>query len=370
MKRRIIRFMTVVSAILLAGTWFVCMTWNHFWRTASTPAWEIVFPLLTVAFLVTSIVGWRYSNYWNGLAYRISALWLGVLNYTFFAAIAAWIFSGAAALLSFHIDSRRVAAAFFGAAVLASIYGFANASWLRVTRRTVKLANLPATWRGRDVALVTDLHLGNIRGPAFSRRVVAKLQQLQAQAVFISGDLFDGPKVDHAAFVEPWKDISVPAGIYFVTGNHEEYTDGAQYLKAIESAGIRVLNNEKVEVDGLQVAGIHDAELHEPAAYRRLLQAAGLDRNRACILLAHQPLHLAIPEGEGISLLVCGHTHGGQIWPWTLAAARVHGRFVRGLNRFGKMQVLTSNGVGTWGAPMRVGTKSEIVVIRLESAER
>ncbi len=133
----------------------------------------------------------------------------------------------------------------------------------------------------------------------------------------------------------------------------------------MERAGIRILNNEKVEIRGLQVVGVHDAELHDSQIFRAILQEAKLDRNRPSILLAHQPLNLTIPEEEGASLQLSGHTHGGQIWPWTVVAARVHGPYNRGLNLFGKLQVLTSNGAGTWGAPMRVGTKSEIILIRM-----
>ena len=209
---------------------------------------------------------------------------------------------------------------------------------------------------------------GQCRGTRFARRVVAKIQQLQPDAVLISGDLFDGSKADLDALLKPWKGLSAPAGAYFVTGNHEEFTDRAQYLDAVERAGIRVLNNEKVEINGLQLVGVHDAELHDPPLFRAALQGAKLDRNRPSILLAHQPLNLAIPEEEGVSLQLSGHTHGGQLWPWTQVAARVHGRFNRGLNRFGKLLVLTSNGVGTWGTPMRVGTMSEIILIRLAPA--
>jgi len=367
-RSRIIWFLGVFSTTLLAATWFVCATWNHFWRTASMPVWQIIFPAMTLLFVATTILGRRYSNLWLRLGYRISAIWLGVLNYSFFAAGAAWVFSVAAALLSFHIELELIAVTFLGGAMVTSICGLVNAYWLRVTRVTVKLANLPANWRGGTVALVADLHLGNARGARFARRVVAKIQQLQPDAVLISGDLFDGSKADLDALLKPWKGLSVPAGAYFVTGNHEEFTDRAQYLDAVERAGIRVLNNEKVEINGLQLVGVHDAELHDPPLFRAVLQGAKLDRNRPSILLAHQPLNLSIPEEEGVSLQLSGHTHGGQLWPWTQVAARVHGRFNRGLNRFGKLLVLTSNGVGTWGTPMRVGTMSEIILICLAPA--
>jgi len=369
-RARIIRFLIIFSTTLLAATWFVCATWNHFWKTAFMPVWQIILQALNLLFVATTMLARRYSNYWLRQGYRMSAIWLGVLNYSFFAAGAAWIFSAAAALVSFHIEPKLIAAAFFGGAMVTSIYGLANASWLRVTRVTVKLANLPSNWRSGTVALVADLHLGNVRGARFARRVVAKLQQIHPDVVLISGDLFDGSKADLDALLEPWKGFSAPAGVYFVTGNHEEFTDRAKYLDAVTRAGIRVLNNEKVEINGLQLVGVHNAGIHDPQLFRTLLQGAKLDRNRASILLAHQPLNLAIPEEEGVSLQLSGHTHGGQLWPWTWVAARVHGRFNRGLNRLGKLLVLTSNGTGTWGAPMRVGTRSEIVLIRVESAER
>ena len=365
---RILRFLVIFSTTLLAATWFVCATWNHFWNTAFRPVWQTVFLGLTLLFIATTVLARRYSNLWLRLGYRISAIWLGVLNYCFFAAASAWFFSMAAAWMSFSIEPKLIAGAFFGAAIGTSLYGLANASRLRVTRVTVKLANLPANWRGRIVALVTDLHLGNVRGAGFSRRVAGKLQELQTDAVFISGDLFDGAKADLDALLKPWQGLTAPAGVYFVTGNHEEFTDRAKYLEAVKRAGVRVLNNEKVEINGLQVVGMHDTELHDPRLFRAVLREAKLDRTRPSILLAHQPLNLAIPEEEGVSLQLSGHTHGGQIWPWTLVAARVHGPFNQGLNPFGKLLVLTSNGVGTWGAPMRVGTKAEIILIQMDAA--
>jgi predicted MPP superfamily phosphohydrolase len=365
-RSRIPIFLTVILTILMGANWFVRATWNHFWKSAGSPVWEMILPALTITFIASMFLGWRYSGLWLRVMYRVSATGMGVLNFAFFAAGAAWIFSWAAALLSLHIEPGVVAAAFAAAAGLASLYGLVNGSLLRVTRVTVALAGLPSAWQGRSVALVTDMHLGNVRGAGFTRRVVARLQQFQPEAVFICGDMFDGVKADFAALVEPWKGLSTPGGIYFVRGNHEEFDDSTKFVAAVKGAGIRVLDNEKVEIDSLQIVGIHDGATDDPRLFKSLLQRANLDRSRASILLAHRPGKLAIPAGEGITLQLSGHTHGGQIWPWHWLAARVHGKFNHGLNRFGQMQVFTSYGAGTWGVPMRVRTKSEIVLIRLE----
>jgi predicted MPP superfamily phosphohydrolase len=366
-RARFAIFLSVILTVLLAANGFVWVTWNHFWKSPETAAWTFILPGLTITFIASMFLGWRYSGLWLRLMYRISAAGLGVLNFAFFAAGAAWIISWAGALLSLHIEPKLIAGAFTGTAVLAGLYGLVNASRLRVTRVTVKLPNLPAAWHGRSAALVTDMHLGNVRGAGFTRRVVAILQQIRPEAVFIGGDMFDGVKADLHALLAPWKGLSTPAGVYYVSGNHEEFDDRTKFLEAAKGAGIRVLNNEKVEIDGLQIVGIHDGETEDPKLFKSLLERAALDRSRASILLAHRPSNLAIPAGEGISLQLSGHTHGGQIWPWHWLAARVHGKFVHGLNRFEQMQVLTSYGAGTWGIPMRVCTKSEIVLIRFET---
>jgi len=349
----------------MAATWFVCATWNHFFDNAKTPAWQFILFLMTLAFITVTFISMSFSNFWLRLLYRVSAIWLGVLNVSFFAACLIWLISAAMATLSFHLNASHFSAVFFSGAFMVSLYGILNASRVRVTQLTVELENLPSGWNGSALALVTDMHLGNFRGTGFSRRVVAKLNHLHPQAILISGDLFDGTKGNLNAFVEPWKNINSQTVTYYVTGNHEEFGDRTKYLETVKRVGIRVLENEMVDDRGLQIIGVHDAEAEDPDHFRSILQGVGVDRNRASILLAHQPQNLSIVEEAGISLQVSGHTHGGQMWPWTLLALRVHGRFNHGLNRSGKLLVLTSYGAGTWGAPMRLGTHSEIILIRL-----
>ena len=361
LRRRILWFLTVVLAILLGGNALVCATGNFFWKLPFMPAWVAASFVLTLTFVGASIMGRFHAGPGLNLAYRVAAIWLGLLNYLLFASLAAWLLYYVTPLAP-----PLIGIICFGAAVSITLYGLVNAAVLRVTRLTVRLAHLPAAWNGRTVALVTDMHLGNIRGAAFTRRVVETIRPLGAEAIFISGDMFDGPEADFPALVEPWKTITGATKTFFVTGNHEEFTDRTRFIKAVETTGIRVLNNEKVEWDGLQIVGIHDEELHDPEIFRALLSEVKLDRGRAGILLAHQPKYLRVPAEAGIGLMLCGHTHGGQYWPWTIVARRVHKRFNHGLQPFEVMQVFTSYGAGTWGAPLRVGTKPEITLIRLE----
>jgi predicted MPP superfamily phosphohydrolase len=257
--------------------------------------------------------------------------------------------------------------AYSGGALLGCL-GLLSAYRLRLTQVTIPLARLPGYWAGRTIALVSDLHLGNLRGAAFSRRLVTRLGQLGAECILVGGDMFDGVKTDVEQAVRPWSDLRAPSGVFFVGGNHDDYGGRRGYFAALRQVGMRELENGKVDLHGIQLVGVHDEETHRPDTFKAILDLAHLDATRPSILLAHRPENLAVPERAGIDLQLSGHTHGGQFWPWTHLARRVHGRFAQGLSRFGRMLVYTSTGAGTWGPPFRLGTRAEIVLIRLEPA--
>jgi hypothetical protein len=126
---------------------------------------------------------------------------------------------------------------------------------------------------------------------------------------------------------------------------------------------MRVLNNEKVTVDGLHIAGVPNGDSHNPIRLRANLESLHLNPDEASILLNHMPSRLPIVERAGVSLQLSGHTHVGQLFPFNWLTRRVFGKFTYGLQRFGRLQVYTSSGAGTWGPPMRVGTNPEIVLI-------
>jgi predicted MPP superfamily phosphohydrolase len=160
--------------------------------------------------------------------------------------------------------------------------------------------------------------------------------------------------------------LVAPQGVYFVAGNHEEFGDDSKFVHAIAAAGVRVLSNEKVELDGLQIIGVPYRNATQKRHLASALDEVCLDRDRASILLTHAPDHPEIAEAAGISLQLSGHTHLGQFLPWSWMARRVYRQFVYGLSQIGKMQVFTSSGAGTWGPPLRLGSNPEIVMLEFQ----
>jgi predicted MPP superfamily phosphohydrolase len=225
---------------------------------------------------------------------------------------------------------------------------------------------LSPAWQTRSAILVTDLHLGHLSGPWFLRRVLRRIAALHPDLVLIGGDLFDGTTAKIGELVAPLKDFTPQHRVLYVTGNHDEFAERTIYLDAARGVGIQILNNQAVRIDGLQIVGVHDHEACDEALLAKILDAAALDPRQPSILLAHQPANLRVVEAAGISLQLSGHTHRGQFWPWNLLVGRIYGPFAYGLHRLGQLQVYTSSGVGTWGPPLRLGSRSEIVHLRFE----
>lgn len=369
MRRRIVPFLVVAQSILFFGHWTIYETWKSLRLAPFANELDILgiaMAGLSITFLPASLLAWRYSNLWVRGFYRVAAVWLGLLTYFFLASCVSWVSYGIAAALGHSRARQEILFMAFGAALLAGLYGVVNSMHIRVRQVSVKLPNLPAAWRGRLAAFVSDVHLGHVRGYDFARRLVALLSGLGPDIVLVGGDMYDGTKADAGRLAEPFRHIVSPLGTYFVAGNHEEFSDRGKYLDAVRRSGVRVLNNEKVVVDGLQIVGVHHHESVNTERYRSILRGLQVDPNCASILLTHAPHHLPVAAEQKISFQLSGHTHAGQFFPFTWITKRIYGPFVYGLKRLGDLLVYTSCGVGTWGPPLRLGTSPEVVLIGFE----
>jgi uncharacterized protein len=368
-RKDLIGFIAVIQSVLFLIHYLLYETWTFSPAGSEAPGafWiKLVLGFLSVSFVAASLLSFRYTSAALRAFYRAAAVWMGLVSFLFFAAVASWIIFGVARLAGLNMNFHRTVELLFGAATAAGLYGVFNASWTRITRTTVRLANLPAAWRGRRAALISDVHLGHVRNGSFLRRLVAKTLREEPDAIFVAGDLYDGTAIDARRAAEPLNELVAPQGVYFVAGNHEQFGDDSKYLNAIAAAGVRVLSNEKVEVDGLQIIGVPYRNATQNGELASVLHDIGLDRDRASILLTHAPDHPEIAEAAGVSLQLSGHTHLGQFLPWSWMARRIYRQFVYGLSRIGKMQVFTSSGAGTWGPPLRLGSNPEIVMLQFE----
>jgi predicted MPP superfamily phosphohydrolase len=361
-------FIVVFQSILLLAHYSLYKTWTfQLAGGAESSRWlSLGLGVLSVSFLTASVLAFRYTNGPLRALYRVSAVWMGILSFLFIAMIGSWLIYGVASLAGWTLSFHGMVEGLFAAALMVGLFAVFNASWTRVTRATIRLANLPDAWRGRKAALISDLHLGHVRNGNFLRRMVRKILREEPDAIFIAGDLYDGTAIDAARAAEPLKKLTAPHGVYFVAGNHEQFGDDSKYLKAVSAAGVRVLTNEKVDADGLQIIGVPYRNATQGGHLASVLHGLRLNRDRASILLVHAPDHPEVAEAAGVSLQLSGHTHLGQFIPWSWIARRIYRQFVYGLSRIGQMQIFTSSGAGTWGPPLRLGSNPEIVVLEFE----
>lgn len=315
--------------------------------------------ILSASFIVASILGMRFYNWFTRSYYLFSSLWIGFFTYLFLASVLYGLFLDIPTLPTKALGQLLIALA-----ILASMYGAVHARNIRISKIEVSLPNLPEKWKGRKAIWISDVHLGQLYGSSYAEKIVEKANALSHDIVFIGGDLYDGTEaIDATKFVAPLGGFSGKLGIYFITGNHEEIGKSGAFVTAVRSAKIRPLLDEMIEIDGLQLIGIDYRNSASKEGFKKVLSGLSIQPDKPSILLKHEPKDIDVARNAGISLQLSGHTHHAQMWPLGYIADFVYKGFAYGLKRSGKMYVYTSSGVGTWGPPVRVGTDCEIVHI-------
>lgn len=312
--------------------------------------------------------------------------WMGIallMFITFLATDLAWLLLRL--VPTNHLPEQRALLQYCFGVVALGITGLlvGHALWkglgpVKVKPVTVTLSRLPSSLDGFRIVQITDLHIGPMINGNWLRQIVDKVNALKPDLIAITGDLVDGSVKELRHHVAPLADLHAQHGTFFVTGNHEYYSGVEQWCDHIASLGIRVLRNECESIPaGLQddtsfdLAGVEDwASRHIPGNGADLTKAlTGRNPNKALILLAHQPAAVDEAAAEGVDLQLSGHTHGGQIWPFTYLVY-LQQPYTKGLYRHGNTdtQIYISTGTGFWGPPMRFGTTAEITQITLRSS--
>ncbi|RVX45754.1 hypothetical protein EDD27_8570 [Nonomuraea polychroma] len=275
--------------------------------------------------------------------------------------------------LSRRLFLGRATAAVAGLGALSTVgYGITSALGDPVIERVkVTLPKLDPRLGGLRFAVVSDIHLGPLTGKAHTERIVRMINGLEADVVAIVGDLVDGSVAELGALARPLKNLESRYGAYFVTGNHEYFSPGgfAEWIEELGQLGVRPLRNERVEIRHqgavLDLAGVNDLNGTSQGDGPDFGKALGnRDTSRSTVLLAHQPVQVGEAARHGVDLQLSGHTHGGQMAPFSLVVG-LQQPVVSGLATVDGVQVYVTRGAGFWGPPVRVGAPPEVTMLEL-----
>jgi hypothetical protein len=379
------RFVVFVSVVL--AIWAVMHAYL-LWRVATVPAVAthvprvalvLGFVLLALAYPLSRILDLKGIT---TIAYPlelVGAVWMGVLFLAlilvFAADVVALVVDG---LRAVGVGLPALGPSFrLGAAAVALLLGgIGLGQWLRgpvVQAYEIKLPGLPAERDGLVLVAVSDLHLGSLLGPKWFAARLAQIEALKPDLVAVVGDLIDGNARRTETMLPELRRLKAPLGVWAVMGNHEFYADragrGERSARLLEAAGFTVLRDRSAQVvPGLVLAGVDDLTARRQFGIEDspLVRALAARPAGATILLSHSPLQADEAAAAGVGLMLSGHTHDGQIWPFGYFVQRIY-PLMGGRYQVGRMTAIVCRGTGTWGPPLRLWRPSEILKITLRA---
>lgn len=265
----------------------------------------------------------------------------------------------------FHTDMRGIV---WGSLLIIALIGTTGFAIRSARAIKVKTVEIPVTNLTKEsiILYLSDIHISHTSDLPFLKKIIAQLNALEGEFVVINGDFIDGKGFSEA-------DLqllnSINKDVYLTLGNHEAYAGNAYVKQLLKNTKIRLLEDEVLHAHGWELIGLADMAGFDTEENHELLdqKLATLLTNTTTLpklLILHEPIGPQVAEQHGINLQLAGHTHYGQIFPFTLAV-KIAFPYIKGLYRFDTNALFVSSGIWTWGPTMRLGSRSELVVLKL-----
>ncbi len=346
----------------------------------SAKLYWLLFWVLAFAYLFARIGQRRLPVSIKNFFTQLGSYWMAI----FIILFACFVVLDIIRLLLYFFGHRLTLTAggpFWGAVVLlvASvlfIVGTWNVYKPAVTTYELTIAKTGGQIKELNAVLVSDLHLGGINTRRFLSKMTERINKLNPDVVLIAGDIIEeeaaqAVKHDYAGI---FRQLHAVYGVYAVPGNHEYYGGEAEdILNYLEQGGIKVLRDSYSYVaDSFYIVGRDDPGRHygnNNSTRNQLSEIMeGIERNKLIILLNHQPIELDEAVEQGVDLQLSGHTHRGQIFPASLITARIFEKDWGHIQK-GDYHLIVTSGYGVWGPPLRIGSRAEIVQIKIKFAD-
>ena len=371
--------MLVVSTILVSGYAYIAL------RLTSTALARIALGVPFLMVWALPVVYWFGDRDRRGARHEwtqaLSFLCMGWLSFLLVLTVGRDVLlvvtAGLPPLAAVHalLEEAGVAWVPVGALGAVGVGGLVALRGPSVRRVDIPVVGLAPDLDGLRIVQISDLHVGPTMRLGYVQRVVDMTRELAPDIIALTGDIVDGSVPRLAGQVAPLEALASGDRAFFVLGNHDYYSGAAPWTAHFERMGFRVLRNTHVSIERgmarLVIGGVIDfaARMSDPEARPRPDLATDGGASPAFrLLLAHNPKIAPLAEEAGFDLQLSGHTHAGQFFPWTFVIHFVHGPHVAGLSRRGRLWVYVSAGTGTWGPPVRLGTRPELTLLRIVAA--
>lgn len=250
------------------------------------------------------------------------------------------------------------------------LLGHLNTLYPKISKLDLTIPSKSSEMKELDIVLVSDIHLGTLTPKKHIQKRIDLINSLNPDIILLAGDILDEDltPVIHLDLGSALKQLRAPLGVFGITGNHEFIGGVEPAAEYLSNHGITLLRDTVVKINNsFYLAGREDRDISRFTGDTRLPLEELLkdtDRDMPVILMDHQPFDLEKSAAAGVSLQVSGHTHHGQIWPINYITKAIY-EISRGYGNISGMHVYVSNGLGTWGPPIRIGARPEIVFIQL-----
>jgi uncharacterized protein len=384
---RTMAFLIFFSIVI--GIYFLANLYVYVRGLQAIPAGSLLRPLyqwgfwIIAAFFVAGrVLEKLHISLASDLLIWAGSIWLAALLYFFLLVLFLDILRGLNHFLPFfpewvtaNMEKTRVLALVGGVIVVGGLVagGYINARNPRVNTLEVHIPKKAGDMREITAVVMSDIHLGTLVGNGFFDRLVSKVNRLNPDIILLPGDILDEDlePILRQNMGKTLRQLQAPLGVFAIMGNHEHIGGSANAHAYLSDHGLTVLRDSVVKInEGFYLVGREDRDKprfsgQERASLEHLLEQ--VDMRYPVILMDHQPFYLEDAAALGVDLQLSGHTHHGQLWPLHLITNAMY-TISRGYGKIGNMHAYVSNGVGTWGPPVRIGNRPEIVrlVIRFD----
>ncbi len=354
--RTIFRFAGFMSVFFIG---FLAINYVIFYGTAKLfgivpgTIFYIILILAAVSYPLSAMIEREVSNTLTRIFYTAASAWMGISFYLLTFLVIYWIIS-----LVIKIPGEIAGIIIIGLTTILSAYSITNSFYLNVNKVDIPLKNLK---KDMNVVQLSDIHIGSIRNSSYLERIVQRTNELDPEIVFITGDMVDGSARLHTHTFNAINKLKAPT--YFITGNHETYEGLDEVFRVLRNTEMTIIRDQMVECNGIQIIGVEYS--FEPNHMENVVSKLKIDPEKPSIMLYHLPRELETVAGAGIGLQLSGHTHAGQMFPFNYLV-RLMFKYMRGLYKYNETYLYVSPGTGTWGPPMRLGSRCEITLITLK----